>query len=175
MKVIFCCRSTKKLFKHRKAVHKLTQVPDEQHLILSAGEDGQVHLLTPYIWWRNLYLSRYCRIIMVSWHGATLFVSLFSCLHAYNPAINEKCYADFLIASSFSTLYWRRAALSLNSMHAPHRISGPWIGNTDHGAFSACSLSVADPGCLSRIPDPTFFHSGSRIRTVSIPDPHQRI
>jgi hypothetical protein len=25
------------------------------------------------------------------------------------------------------------------------------------------------------IPDPTFFHPGSRIRTVSIPDPHQRI
>jgi len=23
--------------------------------------------------------------------------------------------------------------------------------------------SVADPGCLSRIPDPTFFHPGSRI------------
>jgi hypothetical protein len=32
-------------------------------------------------------------------------------------------------------------------------------------------ISVADPGCLSRIPDPTFFHPGSRIRTVSIPDP----
>ncbi len=31
-------------------------------------------------------------------------------------------------------------------------------------------LIVADPGCLSRIPDPTFFHPGSRI-----PDPHQRI
>ncbi len=31
--------------------------------------------------------------------------------------------------------------------------------------------SVAGPGCLSRIPDPTFFHPGSRIRTVSIPDP----
>jgi hypothetical protein len=33
------------------------------------------------------------------------------------------------------------------------------------------TVSVADPGCLSRIPDPTFFRSGSRIRTVSIPDP----
>jgi hypothetical protein len=31
--------------------------------------------------------------------------------------------------------------------------------------------SVADPGCLSRIPDPTFFHPGSRIQIVSIPDP----
>jgi hypothetical protein len=31
--------------------------------------------------------------------------------------------------------------------------------------------SVADPGCLSQIPDSTFFHPGSRIRTVSIPDP----
>jgi hypothetical protein len=27
----------------------------------------------------------------------------------------------------------------------------------------------------SVIPDPTFFHPGSRLRTVSIPDPHQRI
>ncbi len=37
--------------------------------------------------------------------------------------------------------------------------------------------SVADPGCLSRIPDTTFFHPGSelfpsRIRIVSIPDPN---
>jgi hypothetical protein len=32
--------------------------------------------------------------------------------------------------------------------------------------------SVADPGCLSRIPDPTFFHPGSRIRLFSIPDPN---
>jgi hypothetical protein len=31
--------------------------------------------------------------------------------------------------------------------------------------------SVADPGCLSRILDPTFFHPGSRIRAVFIPDP----
>jgi hypothetical protein len=31
--------------------------------------------------------------------------------------------------------------------------------------------SVADLVCLYRIPDPTFFHPGSRIRTVSIPDP----
>jgi hypothetical protein len=35
--------------------------------------------------------------------------------------------------------------------------------------------SDADPGCLSRNPDPTFFHPGSRIRTVSIPDPGSRI
>jgi hypothetical protein len=31
--------------------------------------------------------------------------------------------------------------------------------------------SVAGPGCVSRISDPTFSHPGSRIRTVSIPDP----
>jgi hypothetical protein len=30
---------------------------------------------------------------------------------------------------------------------------------------------VANPGCLSWIPDPTFFHPRSRIRIVSIPDP----
>jgi hypothetical protein len=28
--------------------------------------------------------------------------------------------------------------------------------------FSCFFSSVADPGCLSRIPDPTFFHTGSR-------------
>ncbi len=26
-------------------------------------------------------------------------------------------------------------------------------------------ISVADPGCLSRIPDPNFFYPGSRICT----------
>ncbi len=37
--------------------------------------------------------------------------------------------------------------------------------------------SVADPGCLSRIPVTTFFHSGSRIQLFPsrIPTPHQRI
>jgi hypothetical protein len=35
--------------------------------------------------------------------------------------------------------------------------------------------NVADPGCLSRIPDPTFFHPGSQIRTVTIPEPGSRI
>ncbi len=31
--------------------------------------------------------------------------------------------------------------------------------------------SVADPGCLSLIPDPTFFHPGSWIPIYSLPDP----
>ncbi len=37
--------------------------------------------------------------------------------------------------------------------------------------------SVADPGCLSRIPDPTFFHPGSELFHPGswIPDPPQRI
>jgi hypothetical protein len=37
--------------------------------------------------------------------------------------------------------------------------------------------SVADPGCLSRIPDLNFFHPGSRVKRFWIPDPdpHQRI
>ncbi len=36
--------------------------------------------------------------------------------------------------------------------------------------------SVVDLGCLSRIPDPIFFHPGSRIQGSRIPDldPHQR-
>jgi hypothetical protein len=37
------------------------------------------------------------------------------------------------------------------------------------------NTSVADPGCLSRIPAPTFFHPGSQIRTISILDPGSRI
>jgi hypothetical protein len=44
--------------------------------------------------------------------------------------------------------------------------------------YMSVNTSVADPGCLSRIPDPTFSIpdpgyelSPSRIRTVSIPDP----
>jgi hypothetical protein len=48
--------------------------------------------------------------------------------------------------------------------------SGSGMKNPDH-IFKSLETSVADPGCLSRIPDPTFFHPGSRIRTVSIPDP----
>ena len=35
--------------------------------------------------------------------------------------------------------------------------------------------SVEDPGCLSRIPDPTFFHPGSEFFPSRIPDPQQRI
>jgi hypothetical protein len=36
------------------------------------------------------------------------------------------------------------------------------------------STSVADLGCLSRIPDPNFFHPGSEYFSSRIPDPHQR-
>ncbi len=35
------------------------------------------------------------------------------------------------------------------------------------------SFSVANPGCLSRVPDPNLFHSGSRIQIFSISEPHQ--
>jgi hypothetical protein len=33
----------------------------------------------------------------------------------------------------------------------------------------------ADPGCLSRIPDPNFFHPGSELFSSRIPDPHQNL
>jgi hypothetical protein len=36
-------------------------------------------------------------------------------------------------------------------------------------------ISVADPGCLSRIPDPNIIHSGSEFLSSRIPDPHQII
>jgi hypothetical protein len=44
--------------------------------------------------------------------------------------------------------------------------------NDTGGKFA--TTSVADPGCLSRIPDPTFFHPGSRILDPGslIPDPN---
>jgi hypothetical protein len=34
--------------------------------------------------------------------------------------------------------------------------------------------SGADPGCLSGIPEPTFFHPGSRVEKIQDPDPHQK-
>jgi hypothetical protein len=66
-----------------------------------------------------------------------------------------------------------------------HEITGTEVQVTGTGNFvpifnprsselSHCRISltsVADSGCLSRIPDPTLFHPGSRIRIVSIPDP----
>jgi hypothetical protein len=36
------------------------------------------------------------------------------------------------------------------------------------GYIIYASGSVADPGCLSRIPDPTFFHPGSASKNLSI-------
>jgi hypothetical protein len=40
---------------------------------------------------------------------------------------------------------------------------------------STIQNSVADPGCLSRIPDPTFFHPGSRIPNPNCSHPGSRI
>jgi hypothetical protein len=48
--------------------------------------------------------------------------------------------------------------------HLPHKKQLMWKG---------LLLSVADPGCLSRIPD--FFHPGSEFFPSTIPDQHQRI
>ncbi len=58
------------------------------------------------------------------------------------------------------------AQLLRHTLHKQH-------GYKKKNSFSKGPLdnSVADPGCLSRIPDPTVFHPGSRNRTVSIPDP----
>jgi hypothetical protein len=73
-----------------------------------------------------------------------------------------------------------------NNIFLPVNASLHWLNNASglflsfplitSGVQYNCALikvdcSVADPGCLSRMPDPTFFHTGSRIRTVSIPDP----
>ncbi len=37
--------------------------------------------------------------------------------------------------------------------------------------YQGVTNSVADPGCLSRIPDPTFFHPGSELSPSRIPVP----
>ncbi len=39
------------------------------------------------------------------------------------------------------------------------------------------TISVADPGCLSQIPDPNFsmLDHGSRTKKIQDPDPYQRI
>ncbi len=42
-------------------------------------------------------------------------------------------------------------------------------------ATTLATHSVADPGCLSRIPDPTFFHPGSRIPDPNCLHPGSRI
>jgi hypothetical protein len=41
--------------------------------------------------------------------------------------------------------------------------------------YKSTLTSVADPGCLSRIPDPTFFLPGSRITDPNCLHPGSRI
>ncbi len=81
-----------------------------------------------------------------------------------------------------------RGGQGVEDMH--EELSGLLFGGQPHtqagggcNSFSySFSCSVADPGCLFRIPDPTFFHPGSRIPGPNclhpgsrILDPHQRI
>ncbi len=41
--------------------------------------------------------------------------------------------------------------------------------------YTVLISSVADPGCLSRIPDPNFSIQDPGSKKFWIPDPHQRI
>jgi hypothetical protein len=43
--------------------------------------------------------------------------------------------------------------------------------NLTPGEKNVIMVSEADPGCLSRIPDPTFYHPGSELSPSRIPDP----
>jgi hypothetical protein len=52
---------------------------------------------------------------------------------------------------------------------------GCQVGFNHKSVPHSISISVADPICLSRLPDLNFFHPGTRIRIFAIPDPHQRI
>ncbi len=104
-------------------------------------------------------------------------------LSVYGPRKTEK-ERHLLTGEGRSQIIWRRLSLVLyNSFNT---LSCRWSASKMRKGLRwrlkvlcpqvlltvdfPCS-SVADPGCLSRIPDPTFFHPGPRIRTVSIPDP----
>jgi hypothetical protein len=68
--------------------------------------------------------------------------------------------------------------LDLASEHAAkvhYLFAGVMEGNWTTFSLLTTNFSVPDPGCLSRIPDPTFFHPGSELSPSRIPDPHQRI
>jgi hypothetical protein len=54
----------------------------------------------------------------------------------------------------------------MGGMLAGHDQSGGEVieKNGRKVSLTVADCSVADPGCLSRIPDLTFFHPGSRIR-----------
>jgi hypothetical protein len=56
----------------------------------------------------------------------------------------------------FSLDIWRGKAAHLCRFSADE-------GQADQGKSCVPVGSVADQGCLSRIPDPNFFHPGSRI------------
>ncbi len=56
--------------------------------------------------------------------------------------------------------------------HVSTLIFGPLISANRHPLVGG---SVADPGCLSRIPDPNFYHPGFRIRIFFHPEYRIRI
>ncbi len=74
---------------------------------------------------------------------------------------NRPLYSDLTIRTPASSIYAHKFVLRYQC--------GQGCGSGS--ALICVAGSVADPGCLSRIPDPTFIHLGSRIQTVSIPDP----
>ncbi len=88
-------------------------------------------------------------------HEETLLVGAISLLVQLRLACNHK----FKII-----LYFWKTLLDNLVLHTLLKMS------QSKGILSISITSVADPGCLSRIPDPTFFHPGSRI-----PEPHKRI
>jgi hypothetical protein len=68
-----------------------------------------------------------------------------------------------------------RISVPRSSTHISQTIGSPWSKSNEADKRISKNIpqfnSVADQGCLSRIPVPTCFHPGSRNRTVSIPDP----
>jgi hypothetical protein len=66
---------------------------------------------------------------------------------------------------------------SQSSTAQKNRKCSPCCTEQTNKKYGVLKFSVADPGCLSRIPDPNFSvpDSGSRVKMIQDPDPHKRI
>jgi hypothetical protein len=90
---------------------------------------------------------------------------LFQVFRNVSPAFDLGCHHSCAVIDIFKLL-------DQISSNYPIDLAG-----RGRGDICSCAFSVADPGCLSWISDPNFFHPGSRVKRFRIPDPdsHQRI
>ncbi len=111
----------------------------------------------------RIELKKRCVFFVWVWYTRTLFVEkqlIISVVYVLGVACR------WGVLKKFPDLPYRRhrTATMWRLRRRVWKSSLPWCG-------------VADPGCLSQIPDPgsDFFHPGSELSPSRIPDPHQRI